>query len=37
MTDGQLAEILFMSLIGTFTAALLALAFREDLLRARGR
>ena len=35
MPDCQLAEILFTALIGTFTVALLALAFREDPLRSK--
>jgi len=35
MPDCQPAEILFMALIGTFTVALLALAFRKDRLRSK--
>lgn len=35
MPDCHLAEILFTALIGTLTAALLALAFREDQLRSK--
>jgi len=36
MPDCQIAEILFMALIGAFTVALLVLAFREDRLRSHG-
>jgi len=36
MPDCQIAEILFMALIGAFTVTLLALAFREERLRTKG-
>jgi len=37
MPHCQVAEILFMALIGVMTATLLFLTFREDYLRLHGR
>lgn len=36
MPDCQLPEILFTALLGTLTAVLLILTFREDRLRSKG-